>query len=458
MPRKSRQEKIACPNPSCSVWCEPIRAMGWHLNNSVECFEVYLALEESAILGDNNAPASHDTSATARFFATIASKQSDSNSNSVDDTGSVDGGPDNWDVKNADDDDFSEDDNWDVDNAHDDNFSDSEDGICDRFSFFPTLDPTEEDDMVLSKDDNSASCSVPSTAEHGLLDHDYLTSKFTEHVKRDIEQHPVAPDLKSKIELLHMLKQARCPKYLYQEIMNWVKIADSRGVCWSQSQSTTSESVYKELTERYGLEDSVPVTTPLFLPACGVTVNITTHNFLDQLYSMLTDPILMRDENLLFTGDEPFAIPVPNRELIDVIDGSIYRQAHNVHVRLGGKDLLVPIILYIDKTHVDTHGRLCLEPVTFTLGIFKKEVRKHAFAWRPLGYIANQNSLPTVNSAGKAADYHLMLKFILGSVVAAQEFAVGIDWSFLYHDKRYDVKMKFPLLLQQPVIFSSSQR
>ena len=45
-------------------------------------------------------------------------------------------------------------------------------------------------------------------------------------------------------------------------------------------------------------------------------------------------------------------------------------------MQVANRDLLCPVILFIDKTHIDSKLRLTLEPVTFTLGIFTKEVRK----------------------------------------------------------------------------------
>ena len=47
-------------------------------------------------------------------------------------------------------------------------------------------------------------------------------------------------------------------------------------------------------------------------------------------------------------------------------------------------------ILFIDKTHMDVNSRLCLEPIRFTLGIFKRTVRNQPTAWRTLGYIIDQ--------------------------------------------------------------------
>ena len=50
------------------------------------------------------------------------------------------------------------------------------------------------------------------------------------------------------------------------------------------------------------------------LPTSGEVVHITTHDFLAQLRSLLSDPVLTRKENLLFGDDgNPFLEPVaPN--------------------------------------------------------------------------------------------------------------------------------------------------
>ena len=81
-------------------------------------------------------------------------------------------------------------------------------------------------------------------------------------------------------------------------------------------------------------------------------------------------------QNLLFTDGNPFQAPSMDKLadyiLRDINDGSVYHDAYLHYIQVPGTDILVPIIFYIDKTHVDQQGCLCLEPVSFTLGTFKK--------------------------------------------------------------------------------------
>ena len=60
----------------------------------------------------------------------------------------------------------------------------------------------------------------------------------------------------------------------------------------------------------------MPATTKVKLPS-SAEVNIVTHDFLEQLYSLLSDPYLMNDENLLFTDGNPFQAPSASKKMVE---------------------------------------------------------------------------------------------------------------------------------------------
>ena len=93
----------------------------------------------------------------------------------------------------------------------------------------------------------------------------------------------------------------------------------------------------------------------------------------------------MNDDNLLFHSDDPTAPPPEKIPIIgDVHTGSLYSDGwKNYCTSLG--DVLCALIFFIDKTHTDENGNLCLEPVSFTLSIFNRETRNKPNAWRTLG-------------------------------------------------------------------------
>ena len=53
--------------------------------------------------------------------------------------------------------------------------------------------------------------------------------------------------------------------------------------------------------------------------------------------------------------------------------------------------LLVPIILYLDGTAIDSKGHIEVCPVSFTTSLFSEKVRRDSKAWRVLGYVPDLN-------------------------------------------------------------------
>ena len=90
-------------------------------------------------------------------------------------------------------------------------------------------------------------------------------------------------------------------------------------------------------------------------------------------------------------------------------------------------NFMIPIILYIDKTQMSLSGKLSLFPVQMTLSIFKEEVRCKAEAWRPLGYIANEDFYYSAAERDENSPdvknwrFHVQLEEILRTYKAAQQ-------------------------------------
>ena len=299
----------------------------------------------------------------------------------------------------------------------------------------PPNDPFPEEDT-----DDQAGNSITSLHERHLkfLSDGYLKVPFNK-------------ELRAQTELVTLIQRHKLPFKMYDEFMCWHKSIQDLGTLnfHATKDANVRETVLKNLKTRYGLNDE-PNTTTYILPASGEEVQVTTHDFKDQLYSLLTDPELMKDENLLFCDDDVFGVPTATKSgeymMKDVIDGSVYLMAHNEHVKVPNRDILVPPLIFADKTWIDVKGRLTIEPISFTLGILTKEARKLPSAWRPLGYISNMSNLTTNVPLEKARDYHFILKKCLQSFVDVQQ-TDGIDWVLSYKNEDHFVRMKFPLLV-----------
>ena len=74
-----------------------------------------------------------------------------------------------------------------------------------------------------------------------------------------------------------------------------------------------------------------------------------------------------------------------------------------------------------------------MEPVCFTLGIFKSAVRRTAAAWRTIGYIMNQSEMDYKDGTSKMIDYHFVLGEILKEFKQIQK--EHLVWDFVVEDK-----------------------
>ena len=100
-------------------------------------------------------------------------------------------------------------------------------------------------------------------------------------------QATISKELKTKIDLLVMLQKARAPHVVYQDIWKWAqKATDTK---FEFSGAGTRASVITELNCCYDLDETKPITIPVTSPVSGEVVHATTHDFLAQLRSLLSD-------------------------------------------------------------------------------------------------------------------------------------------------------------------------
>ena len=257
-------------------------------------------------------------------------------------------------------------------------------------------------------------------------------------------------------KLLHLLKESGGPLYLYKSIMEWAVSAGLNGAfdVKTAHRLPSRKNALKRASDRHNLGNLTPKTTAVFLPNAKVKVNVTTFEAKAAIQSLLSDPELMKDANLLFPDpDDPFAAPTmwkdidkKSHTLSDIHTGSRYIETYHAVCVVPGRDILVPVVMFQDKTHTDEKGNLCQEPVLITLGWFNYETRMKASAWRPIGFVPNQAVHPTASKPSeKLSDYHVVMKHILLSLVDLQKLG-GIRWKFTYKEKEYDAVLKKPFL------------
>ena len=132
----------------------------------------------------------------------------------------------------------------------------------------------------------------------------------------------------------------------------------------------------------------------------------------------------MNPNNLLLDSTVPWKKKFIESGYADIDSGTLWSNGWSLYCKSDKREVLCPLIFFIDRTHTDVQGKLSLEPVCFTLGIFNRTTRNKAHAWRTIGYIPNFDLLSKYkknNTTEKVQDYHHMLSFIFQDVYNYQK-------------------------------------
>jgi hypothetical protein len=285
-------------------------------------------------------------------------------------------------------------------------------------------------------------------------DCDYsLHDKRLDYIKSGIRDTKINRSEQAMAELLYILRDS--PTHIVDDVRSWAQ-KNHQAISNQRIGLPSRKALLKKALRRYDLTGLLPLNKVVDLIHSDVKANIAIHTLKEAVYSLLMDLRLQDDECFLFHHNDPFGKPF-DEEFVDlklengfrVIDDiNTGRRYWECHAKLCTKDgdVLCPLIFFIDKTHLDKKGNVCLEPLMVTLGIYKRSVRNQPHSWRCIGYVPNQDALPdTATPEGKAADYHAILNVILDELKQLQKEG-GIYWEFTYRGKLYKVVFRMPLL------------
>jgi hypothetical protein len=262
----------------------------------------------------------------------------------------------------------------------------------------------------------------------------------------------VTTTYRSDVELLYLLQKSNVPIGMYDKIQKWARKSYAINPKLFVRSSLPRPTALNLISKKFDAKGCYPITVVCQLPSLKHRVSIQTFDLNSAVYSLLTDPILMREENLdldvtgnpntnpLYPFPEPAMYKSRDQNFLykEFSDGELYCIAYNTYCRgkavLDAGYLHMPLVIIgqLDKTFIDSKGKLTLEPFKISLHIFKEQVRRHDCAWRPIGYLCNQSNLPKYkNSADKASDYHYMIHQIMKSM---KDFQAQYDFFFMGYD------------------------
>ena len=227
-------------------------------------------------------------------------------------------------------------------------------------------------------------------------------------------------------KLLKILNDANVPHFLFKQLTNWASEASESGYDFHPGRMSRDAQV-KYLEKWLGLKYCRPQTKLLCLPGDMLYVPVTTFDFKDMLYSLLTNPYLVYDlTELDVNPDDPFSrYKSKDNRLPCVNSGQFYNNAYDNLITDPETEMLVPIVWACDETMLTKGGKAGCCPLVFSTSIFGQNIRNRKIAWVMSGMLFDLTIVESAQERSKmdkdlkSERYHAILRRVLESYVKA---------------------------------------
>ncbi len=254
-------------------------------------------------------------------------------------------------------------------------------------------------------------------------------------------------------KLLKILNDAHAPHFLYQDLLNWAKEAKQSNYDFLPQRYTRKAQIL-HIEKWQKLQHCRPETIQLTLPGDGKVIPVTRFPFVNMLYTLLSDPVIMSDfSNLDVNPDNPFGkYESPGNYLSTVNSGSWYDKAYKNLVKDPTKDFLVPIVFACDETKLAKSGKTGCWPLLFTTTIFNQRLRNLSSSWRPLGYLYDLSIIESKAEKGQQSNEYkgdrlqAIFRVLLETLIEAQEEGALDNIWLTLGDQRLLVNLKIAVI------------
>jgi Plavaka transposase len=300
------------------------------------------------------------------------------------------------------------------------------------FSAMPTLESKiqvdDNNDAFLDDDVDDMQILMDDKHDIQVLDEDANDEDFACPTQNDIPASSpflFSTDQKWTISLLKLLDDINAPDYAFASVLTWARNAQADGYSFYPvggiSRTNNVDVLFKSVTNAQRLLPSVKTVDVPHGSPCDVIV----YEFAPQLLNLLQNPAVMTAANLLIDLQDPLKpYASPDGRLGDALSGSVYRDAYQRMITNPKRQLFVPIIQWIDRTHVTGNARFSLKPYMFTPAIFKEVFRRKIQAWGYHGFLpkvklSSAQNQTNMKQGDNIRNYHAQLYAVLSSFTTA---------------------------------------
>ena len=204
------------------------------------------------------------------------------------------------------------------------------------------------------------------------------------------DEFGIAGSDRFQIDLAHMLKKYRCPLALHDDIINLVKNnANGDNLMFNSDNLKKREEFIKSMEKRMKCESMRPRDVDVRM-SNGEEATMSVFNMEAMILSLLQDPELMKEENLVSNYDLYTGKPTsPVTHYGEIHTGEAWEPARQHFCGDVEKNMPLGLVIFADKSHFDKHGALATTPFIFTLSIFNEHARNRPEFWRPMAYMPN---------------------------------------------------------------------
>lgn len=110
-------------------------------------------------------------------------------------------------------------------------------------------------------------------------------------------------------------------------------------------------------------------------------------------------------------------------------------------------DIMLPVIVYMDKTGIDVNQRYSMEPVLFSVGAIPREHRESRHSWRHLGFVPQKQRCPEEETTSDLQFFHDCLYYLLDGLREAQKNPPTVLVKLKGEDRIVERKAYLPLII-----------